>query len=66
LCINILKATSIVGYIAIQDLTRAGDLIRSRTFDALVPLLVVTVLYFLLVWLLAALFNLATKKKKVL
>ncbi len=66
LCINILKATSIVGYIAIQDLTRAGDLIRSRTFDALVPLLVVTVLYFLLVWLLTALFNLATKKKKVL
>lgn len=60
LCINILKATSIVGYIAIQDLTRAGDLIRSRTFDALVPLLVVTVLYFLLVWLIAALFNLIT------
>ena len=66
LCINILKATSIVGYIAIQDLTRAGDLIRSRTFDALVPLLAVTILYFLLVWFLAALFNIFTKKKKVL
>lgn len=66
LCINTLKATSIVGYIAIQDLTRAGDLIRSRTFDALVPLLAVTVLYFLLVWLIVAMFNLATKKKKVL
>lgn len=66
LCVNILKGTSIVGYIAIQDLTRAGDLIRSRTFDALVPLLAVTILYFLLVWLIAALFNLATKKKKVL
>ena len=64
LCINILKATSIVGYIAIQDLTRAGDLIRSRTFDALVPLLAVTILYFLLVWLLAALFNVFTKKQK--
>lgn len=64
LCINILKATSIVGYIAIQDLTRAGDIIRSRTFDALVPLLAVTILYFLLVWLLAALFNLFTKKQK--
>ena len=64
LCINILKATSIVGYIAIQDLTRAGDLIRSRTFDALVPLLVVTVLYFLLVWLIAALFNGVSKKQK--
>ena len=62
LCINILKATSIVGYIAIQDLTRAGDLIRSRTFDALVPLLAVTILYFLLVWLLAALFNIITRR----
>ena len=66
LCINTLKGTSIVGYIAIQDLTRAGDLIRSRTFDALVPLLAVTIIYFLLVWLIGALFNLTTPKKKVL
>lgn len=64
LCVNILKSTSIVGYIAIQDLTRAGDLIRSRTFDALVPLLAVTILYFLLVWLIAALFNGFSKKQK--
>ena len=65
-CISTLKGTSIVGYIAIQDITRAGDLIRSRTFDAVLPLLVVTVLYFLLVWIIGLLLNLAMPKKKVL
>jgi polar amino acid transport system substrate-binding protein len=65
-CISLLKGTSIVGYIAIQDLTRAGDVIRSRTFDAVVPLMVVTILYFLLVWLIGLLLKLAAPKKKVL
>ena len=39
------------------------DLIRSRTFDALVPLLVVTILYFVLAWLLRLLLNLFLTKK---
>jgi len=65
-CVSLLKGTSIVGYIAIQDLTRAGDLIRSRTFDALVPLLVVTVIYFLLAWLLGRLIKLAMPKTRAL
>lgn len=62
-CVSLIKGTSIVGYIAIHDLTRAGDLIRSRTFDALLPLLVVTIIYFLLVWLISALLKMATPKK---
>lgn len=61
-CVALLKSTSIVGYIAIHDLTRASDLIRSRTFDALIPLLVVTVLYFVLAWLIRLLLNLLLKK----
>ena len=61
-CISLLKSTSIVGYIAIQDLTRASDLIRSRTFDALIPLLIVTVVYFVLAWLIRVLLNLFLKK----
>lgn len=65
-CIATLKGTAIVGYIAIQDLTRAGDIIRSRTFDALVPLAVVTIIYFLLVWLIGLLLRLAMPKKNVL
>ena len=62
-CIALLKNTSIVGYIAIQDITRASDLIRSRTFDALIPLVIVTILYFVLAWLLRRLLLLIIKKE---
>ncbi len=61
-CVSLLKSTSIVGYIAIMDLTRASDLIRSRTFDALIPLLIITVVYFILAWLIRLLLNLFLKK----
>jgi len=50
--ISLVKMTSIVGYIAVQDLTKAGDIIRSRTFDAFFPLVMVAILYFLISWLL--------------
>jgi polar amino acid transport system substrate-binding protein len=49
--ISLVKMTSIVGYIAVQDLTKASDIIRSRTFDAFFPLIMVAVLYFLISWL---------------
>ena len=62
-CVSLLKNTSIVGYIAIQDLTRASDLIRSRTFDAVIPLLIVTILYFILAWIIRKLLNLCLPKK---
>ncbi len=48
--ISLLKMTSVVGYIAVQDLTKAGDIIRSRTFDAFFPLIMVAILYLLLAW----------------
>lgn len=48
--ISLIKTTSIVGYIAIQDLTKAADIIRGRTFDPFFPLIMVAVLYFLLAW----------------
>ncbi len=43
--------TSIVGYIAVMDLTKASDIIRARTFDAFFPLVLVAVLYFLISYL---------------
>ncbi len=46
--VSLLKATAIVGYIAVQDLTRMGDLVRSRTYDAFFPLIAVAVVYFIL------------------
>ena len=50
--ISMVKMTSIVGYIAVQDLTKASDIIRSRTFDAFFPLILVAVLYFFIAWIL--------------
>lgn len=50
--VSLIKNTSIVGYIAIQDLTRVSDLVRSRTFDAFFPLILISIIYFLLAWLL--------------
>ena len=50
--ISLVKMTSIVGYIAVQDLTKASDIIRSRTFDAFFPLLMVAFIYLSLAWLL--------------
>jgi polar amino acid transport system substrate-binding protein len=50
--ISLVKMTSIVGYIAVQDLTKASDVIRSRTFDAFFPLIMVALLYFAISWVL--------------
>ena len=46
--VALLKATAVVGYIAVQDLTKMGDIVRSRTYEAFFPLIAVTVIYFLL------------------
>ncbi len=50
--ISLLKMTSVVGYIAVQDLTKASDIIRSRTFDAFFPLIMAAVLYIIIAGLL--------------
>ncbi|PWL53709.1 MAG: amino acid ABC transporter permease [Clostridiales bacterium] len=55
--IVLLKETSIVGYITITDLTRAGDLIRSRTFSAFMPLIGVAIVYLLMTTLLSFIFG---------
>ena len=49
--IVLLKETSVAGYIALQDLTKGGDIIRSRTYDAFMPLIAVAVIYLLMVML---------------
>ena len=47
--IVLLKETSVSGYIAIQDLTKGGDIIRSQTYNALFPLLMVAAIYLIMV-----------------
>lgn len=51
--VSLIKTTSIVGYITVQDLTRVSDIIRSRTYEAFFPLFVSAVVYFFLAWLLS-------------
>ncbi|MBR1743403.1 MAG: ABC transporter permease subunit, partial [Lachnospiraceae bacterium] len=46
--VALIKATAIVGYIAVQDLTKMGDIIRGRTYEAFFPLIAVAVIYFIL------------------
>lgn len=53
--VSMLKMTSVVGYIAITDLTKASDLIRSRTLEAFFPLIATALIYFLVSALLSAL-----------
>ncbi|MBE5971007.1 MAG: amino acid ABC transporter permease [Lachnoclostridium sp.] len=48
--IAIIKETSIVGLIAVVDLTRASDLVRSRTMQPYFPLIAVALIYFVLVF----------------
>ena len=50
--IVLLKETSISGYIALQDLTKAGDIVRSRTYSAFFPYISVAAIYLVLVLIL--------------
>lgn len=55
--VSLVKTTSIVGYIAIADLTKVSDNIRSRTYEAFFPLLLTAAIYFVLSQLLTLLFS---------
>lgn len=70
--ISLVKDTAIVGFIAVQDLTRASDLIRARTMDAFFPLISTAIIYFLfcllLAWILgkiAARIDIANRPRKI-
>ncbi len=47
--IVLLKETSVAGYIGMQDLTKGGDIIRSRTYDPFVPLIAIAIIYLVMV-----------------
>lgn len=60
--VALVKSTSIIGYVAITDITKAGDIIRSRTFDAFFPLLLTAAIYLILCWLFGLAVDLAEKR----
>lgn len=55
--VALIKATAVVGYIAVQDITKIGDIIRSRTYEAFFPLIVIAIMYFVMAALLTAIVN---------
>ncbi len=60
--ISLMKGTAVVGYIAVTDLTKVGDIIRSNTYEAIVPLLTIAIIYFAIACILLAIMR-AIKKK---
>lgn len=45
---SLIKATAVVGYVAVGDLTKMGDIIRARTYEAFFPLIAVAAIYYIL------------------
>lgn len=60
--ISLLKETSVSGYIALQDLTKGGDIIRSRTYDAYMPLIAVALIYLAMVMIFTKLVSLLERR----
>lgn len=60
--IVLLKETSVAGYIALTDLTRGGDIIRSATYEAFLPLIAVAVIYLVMVMVLSKLVSLLERR----
>ena len=60
--ISMVKMTSVVGYIAVQDLTKVSDIIRSRTMEAFFPLIVTAIIYFALANVMTAMISLVERR----
>ncbi len=62
--IALLKETAVAGYVAVVDLTRAGNLVRNNTYDAINPLLIVALTYLFIVVLLSHLMGMLERRGK--
>ena len=60
--VSLIKATSVVGYIAVNDLTKMGDIIRGNTYEAFFPLIAVALIYFAITWGVAGLLGILKRK----
>lgn len=60
--IALLKETAVAGYVAVVDLTRAGNLIRNNTYDAFNPLIAVALIYLVIVIILTYLLRIFEKR----
>lgn len=60
--ISLLKGTAIVGYIAVQDLTKVSDVIRARTYEAFFPLIATALIYLIVVVLITIIIKLIFRR----
>ncbi len=60
--IALLKETSVAGYVGIMDLTKAGEIIRGRTFSSLFPLLAVAIIYLAVVMIMTKLVSIVERR----
>lgn len=60
--VSLIKGTAVVGYIAVNDLTKMGDIIRSNTYEAFFPLIATAVIYFMITWLMALTLDIVRKR----
>ena len=60
--IVLLKETSVSGYVALQDLTRGGDIIRGATYQTFMPLLAVAAIYLAMVMFFTHLVNILERR----
>ena len=63
--IVLLKETSICGYIGLMDLTKGGDIIRSRTYEAFMPLIAVALIYLIMVVFLSSMVKKLERRLRV-
>ena len=60
--IVLIKETSVSGYVGLQDMTKGGDIIRSRTYSAFMPLIVVALIYLIIVMFFSKLVSLLERR----
>ncbi len=60
--IVLIKETSIAGYVGITDLTKAGDLIRGRTYEAFLPLIAVAIIYLVMVMIFSSIVGVVERR----
>ena len=62
--IVLIKETSVSGYIGLQELTKGGDIIRSRTYSAFMPLIAVAIIYLIIVMFFSWIVSLLERRLK--
>ena len=60
--ITLIKETAIVGYVGLMDIQKAGDFIKSATYEAFMPLIGIAIIYFILIKTLTIIFGRIEKR----